>query len=254
MGEGSTIAHTDPSPMRDTVYRHLKKCLNQGSIEAGSFLDLAAIGRELGMSRTPLRDALLRLEAEGFVVIHSRRGVMVKTLDLETIRNLYQILGALEAAVLEEVAPRLGLDELAGMKADNEAMAEDLGRDDFDAYYAHNLEFHDRYLGLGSNGDIDRIIRIQKERLYDFPRRQDYIRDWELASVEEHARLVELLEKGDSREAAAFMRDVHWSFSVQESFIRRYYFERAAGSGSRRSVSEPGNSSRTSAAAKETLP
>ncbi len=232
--ESETITdNPNENSLRRTVYLYLKRCLNQGSIRPGSFLDLTAIGRDLGMSRTPLRDALLRLEAEGFVTIHSRRGVMVKALDLETIRNLYQILGALEGAVIEEIGPRFGARELARMKAANSDMAEDLARDDFDSYYAHNLEFHNSYLDLGSNSDIIRIIRIQKERLYDFPRRQDYVRDWELASVGEHARLVELLAGGDFRGAAAFMRDVHWSFAVQEPFVRRYYLERPAGLASR---------------------
>ncbi len=260
MSEGRVVPNADPSPMRDTVYRHLKKCLNQGRIESGTFLDLAAIGSELGISRTPLRDALLRLEAEGFVVIHSRRGVMVKTLNLETIRNIYQILGALEASVIVEVAPRFGVRQVARMKAANEAMAGELARDDFDAYYARNLDFHDSYLDLGSNGDVDRIIRIQKERLYDFPRRQDYVRDWELSSVEEHSRLVALMEGGDFRGAADFVREVHWSFAVQEAFIRRYYFDRPAVAGARQGGggkdSSPANATaiaRASTSAKDVL-
>ena len=212
--------------MRRTVYMYLKRCLNQGSIRSGSFLDLASIGRDLGMSRTPLRDALLGLEAEGFVTIHSRRGVVVNTLDLETIRNLYQILGALEGAVIEEIAHRFGTRELSIMEAANAEMAGALERDDFDSYYTSNLNFHNAYLDLGTNPDLLRIIRIQKERLYDFPRKQDYLREWELASVKEHARLMELLACRDFRGAGTYMREVHWSFTVQESFVRRYYFEK----------------------------
>jgi DNA-binding GntR family transcriptional regulator len=61
------------SSLREQVYAYLKKRLNEGSLKPGSFLDLNALGAELGFSRTPLRDALLRLEAEGFVTIHARR-------------------------------------------------------------------------------------------------------------------------------------------------------------------------------------
>ena len=63
-----------------------------------------------------------------------------------------------------------------------------------------------------------------KHRLYDFPRRTLLIKEWELASTEEHAAFVDLLEHGDARGAADYLRDVHWSFTVQERFVRQYYF------------------------------
>ncbi len=215
----------DPSLLRTRVYLHLKDALNRGDMGAGTFLDLSAIGRELALSRTPLRDALLRLESEGFVTIHPRRGVMVRPLDPVTVRNLYQIIGALEGSVLEEVGGRFRTADLDAMVEANRAMEAALDEDDFDSYYRHNLRFHDTYLDLCANPELLGMIRIQRERLYDFPRRNGYVRAWERASTQEHGELVRRLGLGDFGAAAAFMRDVHWSYSVQEPFIHAYYFD-----------------------------
>ena len=66
--------------LASSVYEELKRRLNAGMLKPGQFIDLTALGNELGISRTPLRDVLIRLELEGFIVIYQRRGVMVKVL------------------------------------------------------------------------------------------------------------------------------------------------------------------------------
>ena len=93
------------------VYEELKRRLNSGLMRPGQFLDLSALGKELGMSRTPLRDAMIRLELEGFVTVYPRRGVMVRSLDLADIRDIYQIVGALESSVMERIALRFRVSD-----------------------------------------------------------------------------------------------------------------------------------------------
>ncbi len=232
MPESATLpSGSGPLALRERVYLHLKRMLDAGSLKPGIFLDLNAISETLGISRTPLRDALIRLEAEGFVAIHPRRGVMVRPLDLEGIRNAYQILGALEAAAIVEASPRIGPEDLERMADLDAAMRQALSRDDFADYHDKNVAFHAVYIEKSSNDELRRLIRTRKERLYDFPRRQGYLRAWELSSVNEHAELLALLKRGDADGAARFVRDVHWSFSVQERFIRDYYFARLADAG-----------------------
>lgn len=210
--------------LREQVYEYLKIQLNEGKLEHGAFLNLNAISAEMGISKTPLRDALFQLEAEGFVTIYPRRGVKVNVLTLEKIRNIYQILGGLEGAVLVEVAVKFREKDVEGMATLNDEMKDALDKNDFDLFYARNLEFHNVYLGLTENTDLLRMARILKERLYDFPRTKGFVKEWEVASTGEHDQLLACLRKGDFSGAADFIRDVHWSFSVQERYIRRYYF------------------------------
>lgn len=192
-------------------------------------MDLKAIGIALGISRTPLRDALIRLEAEGFVTIHSRRGVMVNSLDLDAIRCAYQLVGALETAAIMECSPLMGERDFFAMEVLNSGMAKALDLDDFNAYYEQNLAFHCTYIDKSANSELKTLISMHRERLYDFPRRQGYLKAWELNGVNEHAELLRLMRLGDFTTAATYSREVHWSFKMQENFINEYYFARIAG-------------------------
>ena len=99
-------SHFTLKSLKEQVYDYLRVQMNEGRLRPGAFLNLNDISRELGMSRTPLRDALFQLESEGFVTIFPRRGVVVNSLTLEKIRNIYEILGALESAALLLIAVR----------------------------------------------------------------------------------------------------------------------------------------------------
>ena len=214
----------DITSLSSIVYEDLKRRLNSSLLRPGQFIDLSALGRELGMSRTPLRDAMIRLELEGFVTVYPRRGVMVRTLDLADIRDIYQIVGALEASVVERMALRFRASDAERMDGFRAAMAASLGADDFDAYYSANLAFHDVYLDLSDNENLVRTVRTLKERLYDFPRRSSYVKEWEQDSTAEHAEITSRLRAGDFKGAAGYIREVHWNFEVQERYIRTYYF------------------------------
>ena len=87
-----------------------------------------------------------------------------------------------------------------------------------------NLDFHNTFVQLSQNEILGTILHTLKKRLYDFPRREKWIKEWELSSVEEHQKIISLIKRKKIVEAAEFIRDVHWSFTVQEKFIDKYYF------------------------------
>jgi DNA-binding GntR family transcriptional regulator len=210
--------------LREQVYDHLRLLMSRGEIQPGAFINQDELAARLGVSRTPLRDALLQLEAEGFVAILPRRGVRVETLTVEDVRHMYEVVGALEGAAVLSAFPSLGRSELAALRRLNREMRTALLAEDFDRYYDANLAFHDVFLDRCGNEQLVRIVRRLKQRLYDWPRRRGFVKEWELASLEEHAAFARLVAEGDATRAADHLRDVHWSFGVQEPFIRRYYF------------------------------
>ncbi|HSV55762.1 MAG TPA: GntR family transcriptional regulator [Magnetospirillaceae bacterium] len=225
----TSLSTTGDLLLRERVYEYLKQVLAGGSLSPGAYLNLSALEAGLCLSRTPLRDALLRLEAEGFVTIHSRRGVLVNALNPDAVRNIYQIVGALEGAAAEEAAGLGGDDTWAKMESLNCGMREALTQDSFDEYYARNLTFHDSFISLSTNAELRSKVRILKERLYDFPRRKRYLRDWELASVQEHDQIISLFRRGDFHAASDYLRGTHWSYALQERYIHAYYFLEATG-------------------------
>ncbi len=209
--------------LKDQVYEYLRYQMRIGEIKPGSVIDMTAISKKLGISRTPLRDALIQLEMEGFVRILPRRGVIVNVLTVQDIKDFYEILGALESVAIVSVSDKFGEAEAKKMQQLNEAMNEAIEEDDFDQFYERNLEFHNVYIDLSGNGVLKKMTDVLKKRLYDFPRRSGYIKEWEVASIKEHKRLTDLLSEGKFLDAAAYIRDVHWSFLVQEKYVRKYY-------------------------------
>jgi DNA-binding GntR family transcriptional regulator len=209
--------------LKEQVYEYLREQLRTGALRPGAVIDMAETSSRLGVSRTPLRDALLQLEMESFVTILPRRKVVVNALTLQDIRDFYEILGALEATALGAAFAKIGAAELALMETLNADMKRAIERDDFDLYYEKNLAFHDVFLGLSGNGYLKKTVGTLKKRLYDFPRQQGFVKEWEQVSIEEHAELIARIRRGRAREAVDQIRDVHWSFTVQEKFILRYY-------------------------------
>jgi DNA-binding GntR family transcriptional regulator len=209
--------------LKEQVYDYLREQLRSGEIRPGSAINLEETSQKLGVSRTPLRDALLQLESEGFVTIYPRRGIVVNSLSLRDIRNYYQIIGALESTALTESFAKIGEAEIRTMKEMIETMKKAIESGDFDLYYEKNLALHDVYLMPCGNENLVRIVRTLKRRLYDFPRQKGFVKEWEMSSIAEHTELLDLLQQRKAAEAAAFVRDVHWSYEVQERFINQYY-------------------------------
>ena len=208
--------------LREQVYEYLRNEMSTGSLTAGSTINLNKIAEQLGISKTPLRDALLQLEAEGFVTILPRRGVMVNKLTLTDVKDYYEILGALEASVVLDVFHRITPDHIDRMKKLNRKQKTVLEKEDYGRYYRLNLDFHGVFLDLGGNQALMRLITPLKQRLYDFPRHR-YNVDWEKSNCAEHDLFIEFIEAGDREGAARFMKYRHWSYAFQEKHIRQFH-------------------------------
>jgi DNA-binding GntR family transcriptional regulator len=209
--------------LKEQVYDYLREQMEMGEIRPGAVINMDDTSRELGVSRTPLRDALLQLEAENFVSILPRRGVVVNILTISDIKSYYEILGALESAALLSCFERIKKSDIKKMKDLNERMIRAISRNDFNSYYQNNLKFHDVFLDLCGNDFLKKMANNLKKKLYDFPRQQGFVKEWEEESVREHRELVDLIAKGKSQEASSYIRDVHWSYAVQEKYIQKYY-------------------------------
>lgn len=210
--------------LKEQVYEYLRVEISRQNLAPGSMINMEATSKKLGISKTPLRDALIQLEMEGFVTIIPRRGIYVNTLTTDDIREFYQIIGALESSALLAGFPGLKQTHINKMKKLIGGMQKALESDNFEQFYKKNLEFHDTYIQLCGNKTLSRYINQLKRRLYDFILQSQWIKEWEEASNKEHQKLFNLLEAGKVNEAAKFIKETHWSYKVQEKFIRKYYF------------------------------
>lgn len=208
--------------LREQVYEYLRSEMITGGLVPGSTINLNRIAEQLGISKTPLRDALIHLELEGFVSILPRRGVMVNALSLEDVKHAYDSIGIIEAAIVLNCFDQIKPSHISRLERLNEQMRTDIKKDDFSNLFKTNLAFHDVVNSLSDNPLLEKFISPIKHRLYDF-QGQSYIPAWELRNCDEHDQYIQCLKKGDPQGAAQVLKDAHWSYDVQEDFIKQFY-------------------------------
>ncbi len=194
--------------LRTQVYEYLRRELKEENLKPGMSVSMNELMTNLGISRTPLRDALLQLQNEGFVTFLPQRGIRINELSQKDIENMYEMLGALDSRILLAVFDRIGSREIEQMKQINTEMGKNLEKQNFPRYWNLNSALHNVYLNLSTNELILNHINIIRQRLFEFGKK-----DWSLRRKHvihmEHLTLIELIEKDDAVAAADFMRDQH---------------------------------------------
>ena len=208
--------------LREQVYQYLSNQIQAGELRPGSIIRLDKLSRELQVSKTPTKEAIIQLECEGFVEILPRRGIIVKKLTYQDIKDLYEIIGSLESTVLISVFDQISEKNIKKMKRSNEAQLNALEGNEFNRYYQLNLEFHNYFLNLSSNMTLQRYIAPIKQRLYDFTRRE-YLKKWEMINLQEHDELIKMIEAGDREGAALVIKEQHWGWKIHEPYFKKYY-------------------------------
>ena len=208
--------------LREQVYTYLRRQMNLGALVPGTTINIGKIAKQLGISKTPLRDALIHLEVEGFVTILPRRGVCVNVLELCDVKNAYNAIGMVEASIVIECFEKIEPSHILILEELNEIQIQDVEKNDYSRLFKTNIQFHNVYLDISGNELIKKFILPTKQRLYDFPR-QNYIKEWETRNCKEHALFISWLKKGNPEKAAKVLKDIHWSFEYQKNFIKKSY-------------------------------
>jgi DNA-binding GntR family transcriptional regulator len=209
--------------LKEQVYEYLRGQMRKGDLQPGAVIDMEETSKMLGVSKTPLRDALLQLEMEDFVTILPRRKVIVNSLTYPDIRNYYEIIGSLESTAVLLAFNHLKQEDFKNMERLINAMKKTIVDNDFDLYIEKNLLFHGTYLRVCGNVNLVKIVNLLKKRLFDFPRRKSFNKEWEKTFIHEHEEFLELLKQGKAKDAADYIRDVHWSYEGQRDYITSSY-------------------------------
>ena len=201
--------------LREKVYTFLSRELAEGRIKPGTYMDMNKLQEQLDVSRTPLRDALILLEADGIVTIYPRRGVMINPISRESILNLYQLGGGLESVLMSTVFEHIAPVHIKKMKQVVEECLLLFDKDDYSRAVELNLAFHEVFHNLSSNALLRQELEKLYNRLFYFPRRSfssEIVKRQERDYWTEHLQIIDFIEKGRRIEAADFLRDVHWAF------------------------------------------
>jgi DNA-binding GntR family transcriptional regulator len=190
------------SLLRDDVYGRLRDAIVDGTLEPGEQLRDGELARWLGVSRTPVREALLRLQQAGLVVARPGRSTSVATLDVRAIRDAQAVVASMHELAVRRAVAQLTAEDLDRMRAANARFADALRRGDVDAALAADDDFHDVPVASAANGALRSVL----EQFTPALRRLERLRFSSLAgrgSVSLHDRLVERCAAGDVEGAAA---------------------------------------------------
>ena len=199
-------AETSRTLLRDQAYVRLRDAILEGTLEPGEQLKDAEIAEWLGLSRTPIREALARLEEYGLVETAPNRYTRVAPLDAGDARDAFTVVAALHSLAASLGVQRLDDPELAGMREANEDFAAALRVNDVDRALAADDRFHGVLVNASANREIARSL----ERLTPKVRRLERARFGSLAgrrSVEQHERIIALCGAGDAERAAEAVRE-----------------------------------------------
>ena len=166
-----------------------------------------ALAEELGISRTPLREALVRLAEESLVEVVPRHGMRVLPVSPADMAEIYAVLTALECAAAEIVATRgPSADDLRPLTAATRDMEAALKRDDLDAWAAADERFHQTLVALAGNRMLAQTIANFWDRAHRARMVTLRLRPKPVNSTREHMALVERLRAGDTAGAVAVNR------------------------------------------------
>jgi DNA-binding GntR family transcriptional regulator len=192
--------------LRDEAYVRLRDAILDGTLEAGEQLRDAQLSAWLGISRTPIREALARLEESGLVESAPNRYTRVAPLDRRDAQDAFQVVAALQALAAALGVPRVSNAELGAMRTANERFAKALTAGDVDAAIAADDAFHDVLVQASANAEVARSL----ERLMPRVRRLERVRFASLTgrrSVEQHAAIVERCAAADADGTARAVRE-----------------------------------------------
>lgn len=162
----------------------------------------------LGMSRTPLREAAVMLEAQGLVELRPRRGVRIRPILVSDMEEIYAILTELESLAAHELAAnRPSAEQLAGLGRDIEAMDKALEANDRLAWAKADEKFHSELVELSGNKRLSQIVSMYSAQVHRARLVTLFIRPMPTQSNADHRALVEAIEAGDAERARAIHRD-----------------------------------------------
>ena len=193
-----------PRALYEHVAERLRQQIFSRQLEPGSWVDEQKLALEYGISRTPMREALKVLAAEGLVTMKMRRGAYVTEMSADDVRQVYRLLSLLESDAAAEVALRGSAEELAGLRQLHDRLEKQARQ--HDAFFATNEQFHVRLLTLAGNRwrlqIVDDLRKVMKLNRHHSLFRQGRIAE----SLGEHRALMEALEARDADAAARLMR------------------------------------------------
>lgn len=200
--------------LKDHVYDYIAARIREGSLLPGQRVNENVICEELDISRTPVREALIQLSAEGVLENKSRKGFVISSMSESDVRDLYEVIGILDGSAARRACDKLTERDFADMEFYIDTIDLAIKAGNFEMYHRQQAAFHQLYIDKCGNKVLMDSTAKAKNKLL----KRSYSDDPEGKTREvlfrtnlEHRRILELFKAGDRDELFVYLCEVHWT-------------------------------------------
>jgi DNA-binding GntR family transcriptional regulator len=202
MDENTSTLSRRPANLRQSIEERIAT----GVYPPGMRLDEQELASSFGVSRTPIREALIQLGSVGLLEVRPRRGATVPEMSAERLCEMFEVMAGLEAMCGRLAARRIQPLELAALRKAHQACESARAAGDCDLYYEQNEVFHRCLYEAGQNAFLAEQAAALQRRLQPYRRLQLRVRNRMDVSFSEHCGIVAAVEAGNGEQAAELLR------------------------------------------------
>ncbi|MDO4633831.1 MAG: GntR family transcriptional regulator [Eubacteriales bacterium] len=193
-------------PLRDIVFQTLRKAILKGDLKPGERLMEIALAQKLGVSRTPVREAIRKLELEGLAIMIPRRGAIVADITIEDLEDVLEVREALEVLAIEKACELMSEEDLQKLKEAAEVFRQAAGKGELMALVETDIDFHELIYRAADNKRLEQTLRNLREQMYRY--RMEYLKDKSTyaALVAEHEEIINAIAQRDKAAAREAIR------------------------------------------------
>lgn len=202
-------------PLRDVVFNTLRQAILRGELKPGERLMEIQLADKLGVSRTPIREAIRKLELEGLVLMIPRRGAIVAEITEKNLRDVLEVRAALEELAVDLATDRITEEAINQLKEAAKTFEDVAEQDDITALAEADVKFHDVIYFATDNQRLIQLLYNLREQMYRY--RVEYLKRKEVHPTlfAEHEYIIECITKRD-KEAAKRAVNVHVDNQVKK--------------------------------------
>lgn len=205
--------------LKDHVYTYITERVQNGTLLPNQKLSEHSICEKLGVSRTPVREALFQLASENYLEYLPRRGFVVKEMDTKKKLDVFQLIGTLDALAASLSTQHISNDDLSRMEDIADRIDTSIRERNYTNYQIYQNEFHKVYIDKCDN---ETLIELLKSLQNSFVR-QTYLSEnkSKLFAVleqmnKEHRQMIQMFKEKDKEGLEQFLKNVHWKISYTD--------------------------------------
>jgi DNA-binding GntR family transcriptional regulator len=210
-------------PLRDVVFNTLRQAIITGEFAPGERLMEISLAERLGVSRTPVREAIRKLELEGLVVMIPRKGAEVAKITEKSLQEVLEVRCALEELAVELACQRITEEGKEQLLQSHENFKQAVHNGDNLEIADSDEAFHECIFEQTNNRRLLQIINNLKEQMYRY--RMEYVKDigYHEALIKEHEKMLQAILSGDEQAAREIMRNhIH---NQEEIILKTIYHQ-----------------------------